>query len=119
MPTPLADAFNAERARLQQRLQERAGRNLKRFLSVDHACYQDGALPARQKELLGLTASLVLRCDDCVRFHLLNAHAGGWSAEEIMEAVEVAVVVGGSIVIPHARRAVAQLDELESAGPDA
>lgn len=119
MPTPLADAFNVERARLQQRLQERASRNLKRFLSVDHACYQDGALPARQKELLGLTASLVLRCDDCVKFHLIAAHRAGWTADQLMEAIEVAIVVGGSIVIPHARRAVEVLDELEAAGVEA
>jgi len=113
--TPLADAFNAERARLQARLQERAGRNLKRFLSVDHACYQDGALPGRQKELLGLTASLVLRCDDCVRYHLINAFAAGWTGAELLEAIEVAVVVGGSIVIPHARRGLELLEELEAA----
>jgi ribonuclease HI len=112
----LRDAFEQERAGLQERLQARANRNLKRFLSVDHACYQDGALPARQKELLGLTASAVLRCDDCIRYHLIRCHELGYSAEELMEALEVALVVGGSIVIPHARRAVALLDELEEAG---
>jgi ribonuclease HI len=111
----IAANFQARRGQLQQRLQARATRNIKRLLSVDHACYQDGELPARHKELLGLTASLVLRCDDCIHYHLLNCHAAGWSAAEILEALEVALVVGGSIVIPHARRAVELLDELEAA----
>ncbi len=109
----LRDAFEQERAGLQERLQARSNRNLKRLLSVDHACYQDGALPARQKELLGLTASAVLRCDDCIRYPLIRCHELGYPAAELMEALEVALVVGGSIVIPHARRAVALLDELE------
>lgn len=108
------ERFEEERSRLQERLQARANRNLKRFLSVDHACCREGVLPARQKELLSLTASLVLRCDDCIRFHLIHCHEAGWSDSELMEAVEVAVVVGGSVVIPHARRAVALLDELEA-----
>lgn len=111
----LRKAFEEERIPLQARLQERGGRNVKRFLSCDHACYQDGALAAREKELLGLTASAVLRCDDCIRYHLINCHDRGYSAEQLMEALEVALVVGGSIVIPHARRAVALLDELEAA----
>ena len=114
-PTSLRDAFEAERAPLQERLQARANRNVKRLLSCDHACYQEGALPARQKELLGLSASLALRCDDCIRYHVIRCHDLGWSAAELMEAVEVAMVVGGSITIPHARRAVALLDELEAA----
>lgn len=110
----LRQAFELERAPLQARLQERGGRNLKRVLSCDHACYQDGALPAREKELMGLVASMVLRCDDCIRYHLIHCHDAGYGAEQLMEALEVALVVGGSIVIPHARRAVALLDELES-----
>ncbi|MDP2359466.1 MAG: carboxymuconolactone decarboxylase family protein [bacterium] len=109
------EAFEADRAALQERLQRRANRNIKRVLSCDHACYQDGALPARQKELLGLGTSLALRCDDCVRFHLIRCHDLGWTAAELMEALEVALVVGGSITIPHLRRAVSLLDELEAA----
>ncbi len=110
----LRQAFEEERAPLQARLQERGGRNLKRVLSCDHACYQDGALSAREKELLGLVASAVLRCDDCIRYHLIHCHDAGYGADQLMEALEVALVVGGSIVIPHARRAVALLDELET-----
>jgi len=108
-------AFEEQRAAQQERLQARANRNIKRLLSCDHACYQDGALPAREKELLGLTASLALRCDDCIRYHVIRCHDLGYSAEQLMEALEVAMVVGGSITIPHARRAVALLDELEAA----
>jgi ribonuclease HI len=114
-PLSAREQFERERARLQERLQERGNRNLKRFLSVDHACYQDGALNAGTKELLGLVASLVLRCDDCISYHVIQSYKAGFSAEEIMEALEVALVVGGSIVIPHARRATALLDELEEA----
>jgi AhpD family alkylhydroperoxidase len=111
----LRDEFERERAGLQERLQARGNRNIKRYLSCDHACYQDGALAARDKELLGLTASAVLRCDDCIRYHLIRCHDLGFTADQLMEALEVALVVGGSIVIPHARRAVALLDELEEA----
>lgn len=91
-----------------------AGDNLtvKRFFALDTRAYEDGALPARTKELLGLVASLVLRCDDCITYHLVRCREEGVSDPELHDAFGVALVVGGSIVIPHLRRAVARLAEL-------
>jgi AhpD family alkylhydroperoxidase len=87
---------------------------VKRFFALDTRAYEDGALPARTKELLGLVASLVLRCDDCVTYHLVRCRELGVSEAEIHDGFSVALVVGGSIVIPHLRRAVARLEELPS-----
>ncbi len=85
---------------------------IKRFFNLDDAAYRDDALPGRVKELLGLAASLVLRCDDCVDYHLMQCVRAGWSRAEIVDALNVGLVVGGSIVIPHLRHAVATLDQL-------
>jgi len=109
------EEFFAERERLQALLLRRADLVAKRFLALDKVCYDDGALPRKVKELLGLVASLVLRCDDCITYHVVGAWEAGASGEEIMEAMSVALVVGGSIVIPHLRRAAALLAELEGA----
>ena len=106
------ESFAAERERLQILMQSYAGRDMKRFLTLDHQVYQDGALPARTKELLGLTASLVLRCDDCIHFHLSQCHQQGITTEELVEALSVGLVVGGSITIPQIRRALEQWDSL-------
>jgi len=83
----------------------------KRFFNLDGKAYEDGALPARTKELMGLTASMVLRCDDCVAYHVDQCVRLGVTDEELWEAFDVALIVGGSIVIPHVRRAVEFLDE--------
>lgn len=101
------DDFEQERASLQQGLQHFAGTGMKRFLTLDSQAYLDGALPAKVKELLGLTASAVLRCDDCISYHLLQCHKCGITDAELEEALSIALVVGGSITIPHLRRAVA------------
>ncbi len=85
--------------------------NTKRFFTLDTKTYEDGALPARTKELLGLVASMVLRCDDCIAYHIDQCVKAGVSDEELWEAFDVALVVGGSIVIPHLRRGVEFLDE--------
>ncbi|NWG00295.1 MAG: carboxymuconolactone decarboxylase family protein [Thermoanaerobaculaceae bacterium] len=85
---------------------------IKRFYNLDEAAYRDGALPGRTKELCGLVASLVLRCNDCVDYHLVQCRRAGWSEAEIVDALNVALVVGGSIVIPHLRHAVRTLEEL-------
>lgn len=85
---------------------------LKRFFSLDKNAYKDGALPASTKELLGLAASLVLRCDDCITYHLTRCVELGFSDEQLYEAFNVALVVGGSIVIPQLRKAFATLEEL-------
>lgn len=84
---------------------------IKRFFNLDTQTYQAGALDIKTKELLGLTASMVLRCDDCIKYHIGKCVEVGATSPEIVEAMEVSLVVGGSIVIPHLRRAVEYLDE--------
>jgi len=104
--------FRTERAMGQKRVLETEHVGIKRFFNLDSAAYRDGALPGRTKELLGLAASMVLRCNDCIDYHLEKCVQHGYSNEEIEEAMNVALVVGGSIVIPHLRHARLSLDEL-------
>ncbi len=87
---------------------------IKRFFSLDSACYRDGALSGKTKELLGLVASMVLRCNDCIDYHLEQCVAAGYGRAELDEAIGVALVVGGSIVIPHARHARLTLDQMSA-----
>ncbi len=89
---------------------------LRRFFALDHDAYQEGALSAKAKELQGLVASAVLRCDDCVSYHLVQAQACGATRAEVVESLTVALVVGGSIVIPHLRRAFTVIDALWERG---
>ena len=118
------EQFQAYRAKMNRRIlgddDERRGRPgatlvTKRFFSLDHQTYQDGALPVKAKELLGLVASMVLRCDDCIAYHVDQCVKAGVTDEELWESFDVALIVGGSIVIPHLRRAVEFLDEARSA----
>lgn len=104
------------RARMNERILAQDNQLVRRFFALDNQAYHEGALDVRTKELLGLVASLVLRCDDCVSYHLSRCLDEGVSADEAFEAMGVALVVGGSIVIPHMRRAVDLLDELTGAG---
>lgn len=83
---------------------------IKRFFNLDTQAYVDGPLSAKNKELLGLVASLVLRCNDCVDYHILQCVDAGWTDEELYDALNVGLIVGGSIVIPHLRHAVETLD---------
>ena len=85
---------------------------IKRFFGIDDRTYQPGALDAKTKELMGLAASMVLRCDDCVSYHVVQALDRGATKEELFETFTIALVVGGSIVVPHLRRAVAFLEEM-------
>lgn len=87
---------------------------INRFFALDGRAYDPGALGTKTKEMLGLVASLVLRCDDCVTYHVVRCKEEGVTDEEMMEIFAVGLVVGGSIVIPHLRRAVARLQELKS-----
>ena len=89
---------------------------IKRFFNLDSNTYKDGALPSQTKELLGLVASAVLRCNDCIDYHLEQCARTGSSKEEIIESLNVALVVGGSIVIPHLRHAIHTLELLEKEG---
>jgi AhpD family alkylhydroperoxidase len=104
--------FRAERATGQAALMEADHLGIKRLLRLDSATYEDGALDGRTKELLGLVASAVLRCNDCIDYHLEQCVALGYTKEQLVDAMNVALVVGGSIVIPHARHAMLSIDEL-------
>jgi AhpD family alkylhydroperoxidase len=108
------DEFSAEREELNRLVLKYAGREVKRFFNVDASVYRTGALPARTKELLGLTASLVLRCDDCVTYHLTRCREEGVTDGELEEALAVGLVVGGSVTIPHLRRAFRRWEELKA-----
>ena len=99
------EEFQDERERLNEIVMGYAGLSMKRFYGLDGQVYREGALSARTKELLGLVASFVLRCDDCVKYHLVRCHEEGVTTEELEEALAVGLVVGGSITIPHLRRA--------------
>ena len=85
---------------------------MKRFFALDHQAYEKGVLTGKTKELLGLAASTVLRCDDCITYHLLRCAEEGWKRDEVIDALNVALIVGGSIVIPHLRRAFARMAEI-------
>ena len=92
--------------------------NMKRFFALDHQAYEPGSLDTKTKELLGLVASMVLRCDDCITYHLVRAGEVGWTRDEVIDALNVALVVGGSIAIPHIRRAFARMKEIPSLAPE-
>lgn len=107
------EEFNAYRAKMNERILNQDNLVLKRLFNLDTNTYAEGALPVKTKELLGLVASMVLRCDDCVRYHLGKCHEAGVSRDELFEVFAIANIVGGTIVIPHTRRAVEYWDELE------
>jgi len=111
--------FTAFRQKMNQRILAEPNQTIRRFFALDTQSYQPGALDAKTKELLGLVASMVLRCDDCISYHIAQCREAGASRDELFETFSIALVVGGSIVIPHLRRAVAFLDELEPEPLDA
>jgi AhpD family alkylhydroperoxidase len=111
--------FEEFRRRMNDRILEHDNLEIRRFFALDERVYEDGHLPSTTKELLGLVASAVLRCDDCVSYHLIQCKKAGFSDAEIVEALSVALIVGGSIVIPHLRRAVDFLDELDEVPTEA
>jgi AhpD family alkylhydroperoxidase len=104
--------FREEREQMNEQVLATGGLGIRRFFALDARTYEEGALDVRTKELLGLAASTVLRCDDCITYHLVRCVEEGADDDEIMEALNVALVVGGSIVIPHLRRAVRRLREI-------
>jgi AhpD family alkylhydroperoxidase len=115
-------AFTEFRQRMNKRILDEPNQVVRRFFALDTQTYQAGALDVKTKELLGLVASMVLRCDDCISYHVAQCKEAGVTREEFFETFSVGLVVGGSIVIPHLRRAVDFLDQLEggqSSAPEA
>jgi len=106
--------FTEFRQRMNERILGEPNQVVRRFFALDTQTYQAGALDVKTKELLGLVASMVLRCDDCISYHVAQCKDAGASRAELFETFSVGLVVGGSIVIPHLRRAVDFLDRLES-----
>lgn len=105
--------FTRFRQKMNERILDAGNLDIKRFFALDDRVYQPGNLDRATKEMLGLASSMVLRCDDCVRYHIIQCREAGVSVEALFEVFSVALVVGGSIVIPHLRRAVDFLEELE------
>jgi AhpD family alkylhydroperoxidase len=110
----LSGEFNEYRERMNSRIVEEDNLVLKRLFNLDTNAYLEGALDVRTKEMLGLVASLVLRCDDCVKYHLGKCMDSGVNRKEMFEVFSIAAIVGGTIVIPHLRRAVEYWDEISS-----
>jgi len=106
--------FRRYREKMNDAILKKDNLGINRFFALDTRAYEEGALSAQTKELLGLATSTVLRCDDCITYHLVRSVEEGIGDDEILEALNIALVVGGSIVIPHLRRAVEALDELRS-----
>jgi AhpD family alkylhydroperoxidase len=112
--TTRLDEFRAYRIQMNERILSADNLAIKRFFNLDTAAYHDGALDGRTKELLGLVASAVLRCNDCIDYHLIQCVEAGFSDAELYDALNVALVVGGSIVIPHLRHAFETIDLLRA-----
>ena len=112
----LITEFNDYRAKMNEKLLADDNKVIKRIFNLDTNAYSEGALDVKTKELLGLVASAVLRCDDCIKYHLETAYKNGVNRKEMMEAMSIATLVGGTIVIPHLRRAYEFWEALEEAG---
>lgn len=110
--TDTLESFRHFREKMNAAILAAGNVNINRFFALDTRAYEPGALPTKTKELLGLVASMVLRCDDCITYHVIRCREEGVTDAEFYDAFSVALVVGGSIVIPHLRRAVARLEEL-------
>lgn len=108
--------FREQREEMNEKILDLNHLGIKRFFNLDSNTYKEGALPTQTKELLGLVASTVLRCNDCIDYHLEQCAKTGSTKEEIIESLNVALIVGGSIVIPHLRHAIKTVEILESEG---
>lgn len=109
--------FNDYRSKMNEKLAADNNKIVKRIFNLDTNAYAEGALDVKTKELLGLVASTVLRCDDCIKYHLETSYKEGISKEQMMEAMGIATLVGGTIVIPHLRRAYEFWEALEDEYP--
>ena len=110
----MVEQFRAYRAKMNEKILAGDNKVIKRIYNLDTNTYMDGALSSKVKEMLGLATSMVLRCDDCIKYHLGKCHQYGVTTEELFEIFSVANLVGGTIVIPHTRRALEYWEELES-----
>jgi AhpD family alkylhydroperoxidase len=108
------EEWKKERARLNELLLSKDHLGIKRFFRLDSATYETGALDAKTKEMLGLACSVVLRCDDCINYHLIQCAGAGVTTEELLDIINISLIVGGSITIPHIRRAMQSWEELHS-----
>jgi AhpD family alkylhydroperoxidase len=108
----LVKDFNDYRAKMNEKILAQGDTNMKRLYALDSSTYQDGALSVKTKEMLGLVSSMVLRCDDCIKYHLGKCKEEGLTTEELFEIFTVANLVGGTIVIPHTRRALEYWESL-------
>ena len=108
------EEFNQYRELMNSKILAEDNKVLKRIFNLDTNAFSEGALDIKIKEIIGLACSLVLRCDDCVKFHLGKCHEVGFSREEMVEALSIGVLIGGTITIPHLRRAVEYIDSLEN-----
>lgn len=109
----LSNDFNSYRSSMNEKIMASDNLVIKRLFNLDTNTYTEGALPVKTKEMLGLVASMVLRCDDCVKYHIEKCHDLGVSKDELFEVFSVASIVGGTIVIPHMRRAVEFWEDLQ------
>ncbi|MBZ9628081.1 carboxymuconolactone decarboxylase family protein [Psychroflexus sp. CAK1W] len=110
----LVDEFEAYRARMNGKILNENNKVLKRIFNLDTNSFAEGALDVKTKELLGLVSSLVLRCDDCVKYHLESSYKEGLQRDQVVEALSIGTLVGGTIVIPHLRRAFEYWEALEN-----
>jgi AhpD family alkylhydroperoxidase len=111
------DDFQKFRADLNEEILSCGHLGMKRFFALDHQTYEARPLGTKTKELLGLVASAVLRCDDCIAYHLVRCGEEGWSRDKVIDALSVALMVGGSITIAHVRRAFARMREIDGLAP--
>ena len=114
MPKNKVQEFNDYRSKMNDKLANIDNKVIKRIFNLDTNAFKEGYLPVKTKELLGLVASTVLRCDDCIAYHLETCYKEGVSKEEVMETLSIATLVGGTIVIPHLRRAYEFWEALEN-----
>jgi len=113
----LIEEFNDYRSKMNERILAEDNKVIKRFFNLDTNTYAEGELDVKSKEMIGLACSMVLRCDDCIKYHLGKSYEAGVSRKEVFEVFSIAMVIGGSIVIPHLRRAVEYWEELEKQAP--
>ena len=116
--TKLVEDFNSYREQMNEKILASGNKVLKRIYGIDTLAYEEGALASKVKEMLGLIASMVLRCDDCIKYHLGKCYEEGVTTAEVFEIFSIANLVGGTIVIPHTRRAVEYWEALNATGQD-